>query len=65
MIPVVLFVIVAWGLTEKWFWMLPTVNDGEFGPMRYAGNPEAMHWGNYRRDIQSRKGRRQYDMDGL
>jgi len=60
-IPVIAAVLVAWGLSEKWLRTLPCPNDGEFGPMRYAGNPDAKYWGNYRRDIQPRKGRRHLD----
>ena len=60
-IPVLFVTAVAWGLSEKWMRTLPTPNDGEFGPMRYTNDPRAKHWGNYRRDIQPRKGRRHYD----
>lgn len=60
-IPVIAAVLVGWGLSEKWMRTLPCPNDGEFGPMRYAGNPDAKYWGNYRRDIQPRKGRRHFD----
>jgi hypothetical protein len=61
MIPVVAVAAVGWGLSEKWLRTLPCPNDGEFGPMRYANNPDAKHWGNYRKDIQPRKGRRHLD----
>ena len=57
-IPVVFVVIIFWGLSEKWLRTLPCANDGEFGPMRYANNPDAKYWGNYRYNIQPRKGRR-------
>ena len=60
-IPVVAVVVVMWGLSEKWMRTLPCPSDGQFGPMRYANNPDARHWGNYRRDIQPRKGRRHFD----
>jgi hypothetical protein len=60
-IPVLFVTAIAWGLSEKWMRTLPVPNDGEFGPMRYANNPDAKYWGNYRRDIQPRKGRRHYD----
>ena len=60
-IPPVFLAICFWGLSEKWMRTLPTANDGEFGPMRYRDNPDARYWGNYRYDIQSRKGRRQFD----
>jgi hypothetical protein len=60
-IPILFVGMCYWGFSEKWMRTLPTVNDGEFGPMRYAGNPDARYWGNYRYDIQSRKGRRQFD----
>jgi hypothetical protein len=60
-IPILLVVAVLWGLSEKWMRTLPVPNDGEFGPMRYANNPDAKYWGNYRRDIQPRKGRRHWD----
>ena len=60
-IPVLFVTAVAWGLSEKWMRTLPVPNDGEFGPMRYANNPDAKYWGNYRRDIQPRKGRRHFD----
>jgi len=57
-IPVLFAVSIIWGLSEKWMRTLPCPNDGEFGPMRYANNPDARYWGNYRADIQPRKGRR-------
>ena len=60
-IPIIAVVLVGWGLSEKWMRTLPCPNDGEFGPMRYGGNPDAKYWGNYRRDIQPRKGRRHLD----
>src|SRR5438067_1878500 len=44
-IPVFAVVAVAWGLSEKWMRTLPCPNDGEFGPMRYANNPDAKYWG--------------------
>jgi|SRR5271167_198826 len=61
MIPVVAVVVIGWGLSEKYLRTLPCPNDGPFGPMRYANNPDAKYWGNYRRDIQPRKGRRHFD----
>jgi hypothetical protein len=60
-IPVMAIVFIGWGLSEKWMRTLPCPSDGEFGPMRYANNPDAKYWGNYRRDIQPRKGRRHFD----
>jgi hypothetical protein len=60
-IPILFVVAVLWGLSERWMRTLPVPNDGQFGPMRYANNPDAKHWGNYRRDIQPRKGRRHWD----
>lgn len=57
-IPILAAVAVGWGFGEKWLRTLPCPNDGEFGPMRYANNPDAKYWGNYRKDIQPRKGRR-------
>jgi hypothetical protein len=61
MIPLAALVAVLWGLSEKWMRTLPCPNDGEFGPMRYANNPDAKYWGDYRKDIQPRKGRRHLD----
>ena len=61
MIPVVAVALIGWGLSEKWMRTLPCPNDGEFGPMRYANDPNAKYWGRYRKDIQPRKGRRHYD----
>jgi hypothetical protein len=60
-IPIVAIALVGWGLSEKWLRTLPCPSDGQFGPMRYANNPDAKYWGNYRRDIQPRKGRRHFD----
>jgi len=60
-IPVIAVVVTLWALSEKWMRTLPSPNDGQFGPMRYAGDPRAKYWGNYRRDIQPRQGRRHYD----
>ena len=60
-IPLIAIVFIGWGLSEKWMRTLPCPSDGEFGPMRYANNPDAKYWGNYRRDIQPRKGRRHFD----
>jgi hypothetical protein len=60
-IPVFVVVATLWAMSEKWMRTLPVPNDGQFGPMRYANDPRAKYWGNYRYDIQPRQGRRHYD----
>jgi hypothetical protein len=60
-IPVVAVAVIFWGFTEKWMRTLPVPNDGNFGPMRYANDPRAKYWGNYRYDIQPTPGRRHLD----
>lgn len=62
-IPVVVVAIIVWGMSEKWMRTLPVASDGQFGPMRYANDPRAKYWGNYRYDIQPRSGRRHWDRD--
>lgn len=65
MIPGIFTAIIFFALVDKYLYTLPTPNDGEFGPMRYANDPDAKYWGDYRRDIQPRKGRRHLDSQGL
>jgi len=60
-IPALVVAVTFWGFTEKWMRTLPVPTDGQFGPMRYANEPRAKHWGNYRYDIQPTKGRRHLD----
>ena len=60
-IPVLIVSAIVWGAGEKWLRTLPCPNDGRFGPTRYADDPRAKHWGEYRRDIQPRQGRRHLD----
>jgi hypothetical protein len=61
MVPVIGLAIVVWGLMDRWMHSLPTPNDGQFGPMRYARMEGARYWGEYRKEIQPRPGRRHYD----
>jgi hypothetical protein len=62
-IPILIAVIVMAGLADKALLFLPCPNDGEFGPMKYTNNPDAKYWGNYRKNIEPRKGRRHLDIE--